>query len=78
MIDPFDKGTIDIFAEEFWHQQIDQKDRKKYSRKKNLFNQSREEQRAYFKQKAEDLRIILTSNNWRARLVLLKRWKISL
>ena len=19
MIDPFDKGTIDIFAEEFWH-----------------------------------------------------------
>ena len=74
MIDKYDKGTIDIFDPENWHP-ANRPARKKEEpqKEKPVHEMSREEQRAYFKQKAEDNRINRYVNNLSARDIYVKK-----
>jgi hypothetical protein len=74
MIDKYDKGTLDIFDPENWHP-ANRPARKKEEpqKEKPVHEMSREEQRAYFKQKAEDNRINRYVNNLSARDIYVKK-----
>ena len=67
MIDKYDKGTLDIFDPENWHPANRPK------KEKPVHEMSREEQRAYFKQRAEDNRINRYVNNLSARDIYVKK-----
>ena len=74
MIDKYDKGTLDIFDPENWHP-ANRPARKKEEpqKEKPVHEMSREEQRAYFKQRAEDNRINRYVNNLSARDIYVKK-----
>ena len=74
MIDKYDKGTLDIFDPENWHP-ANRPARKKEEpqKEKPVHEMSRQEQRAYFKQRAEDNRINRYVNNLSARDIYVKK-----
>ena len=73
MIDPEDKGTIDIFDPEFWHPANKPERTKEIQQKEKPVHQmNRKEQREYFKQRAEDQRVNRYVNNLSARDVYVR------